>query len=195
MTPKRMHTILLCILGLLIAVTIGGLYFANQRLTSIANETARLSAEIEVSNKQIDTYTLTKIKVDSLDYVGELAGKVLPEDKEQSVVVAELSQFALRANLTVAGIEFADPASSSSGDKKKSTIPKGVEVIPIVVKFNNARYEDLLEFLRTVENNRRKMQINNINLQPDEDDRTILSEVSVAINLYAKKPADSEKKQ
>lgn len=194
MTPKKMRTMLLACLGLLIAATIAGLYFANRQLTGLAGETSRLAADIEVSKKQIDSYTLTKIKVDSLEYVGDLANKVLPEDKEQSAVVAELSQFALRSRLTLAGIEFADSVKSS-GDKKKSTVPKGVEVIPIVVKFNDARYENLLEFLRSVETNRRKMQVNNINLKPDAEDRAILSEVSVAINLYAKKPASEEKKQ
>lgn len=195
MTPKRMNIILIGLLAVLILGTLAGLYFANQKMTNLARETSKLSADIEVSKKRIDAYTLTKIKVESLDYVGDLADKVLPESQEQSVVVAELSQFALRSRLTVAGIEFVESPSSNSKSKKKSSAPKGVEVVPIIIKFNDARYDDLLEFLRTIEGNRRKMQVNNINLKPNEDNRSVLSEVSVALNLYVRKAVSQEKKQ
>lgn len=195
MSPKKMHTYLLGVLVVLVVITLAGLYFANLKLTNLATETSKLSADITVSEKQLDAYELTKFKVDSLDYVGELAERVVPESEEQSVVVAELSQFALRSRLTLAGIEFAEPAeTNNSKDKKKSAVPKGVTVVPIIVKFNDARYERLLDFLRTIEGNRRKMQVNNISLKPNEEDRAILSEVTVAMNLYVKK-APSEKKQ
>lgn len=195
MTPKQMHKLLIGVLVLLILATIGGLYIANHRLTNLTKQTSRLSAEIEVSKKQIDIYELTKFKVDSLGYVDELASKVLPQDEEQSVVVAELSQFARRASLQVSGIEFVEAPQKSDKDKKKSVVPKSVTAIPITVTFKAAKYEGLLEFLRSVEGNRRKMQVNNIGLKQNEDDGSLL-DVSVSMNLYAKKPAAAaEKKQ
>lgn len=195
MTPKRMNTILIGILVVLVLLTGAGIFFANKQLTNTANETAKLSADIEVSKKQIDTYGITKIKVDSLDYVGDLANKVLPESQEQSVVVAEISQFAQRSRLTLAGIEFVEKPSSRSSKSKKSTVPKGVVVTPIIVKFSGVKYEQLLEFLRTIESNQRKMQVTSINLEPNEEDRSILTEVSVAINLYVKKPDTAAEKK
>lgn len=193
MSPKRMNTALIGLLVFLMLGTIAGIYFANQRLTALAKETSKISADIEVTKEQIDSYTLTKIKIESLDYVGELAEKVLPESQEQSVVVAELSQFANRSRLTVSGIEFIEKTSSRGN--KKSVVPKGVEVVPIIIKFKDANYENLLEFLKTVEGNRRKMHVNNVNLKPKETDRSVLSEVTVTLNLYVKKAASPEKKQ
>ncbi len=190
MTPKKMNKTLKAILVVSIVAAMALLYFANQKLTSMAEQTARLKAESQVAEQQIQTYQKTKEKVESLDYVNELAGKVLPENEEQSVIVAELSQFALRSRLSVAQINFPE---SNTGSSRRSTtetniaVPKGVATIPITIQFaDDSRYENLLEFLRYVEENRRKMQVTNISLTPNSEDRSRLSEVTVSINLYSK---------
>jgi Tfp pilus assembly protein PilO len=181
-----------------LVVTIGvGLFFANKKLTAVAQTTSRLRAEIDLTQKQVDSFNLTKIKVESLGYANDLAGKVLPDDSEQSTVIAELSQFAKRANLAVAQISFADKDTVPTGSPgaKKTAIPKGVTVVPIAVKFKEgARYENLLQFLQYVENNQRRMQIVNIDLKPNDKDRAQLSSVTVVMNLYVK-ATQEEKKQ
>ncbi len=190
MTPKRTNIILKVTLGVLILVILGGLYFSNKKLTALATDTSRLKADIEISQKQITAYQATKAKVDSLDYVDELANKVLPQDKEQSAIVAELSQFALRARLSVAEINFPDKPQAKSSSKTKSATPKGVDVMPITIKFKeDSKYESILTFLRSVEDNRRKMQVTNISLKPDEEDRQKIKEVTVDINLYTRSQA------
>jgi hypothetical protein len=62
-------------------------------------------------------------------------------------------------------------------------------VVPIVVTFKDANYSSLLDFLRTIETTQRKAQVSSINLTPDTENRAVLSEVVVAINLYVKKQA------
>lgn len=202
MTPRRMNHVLKIAIVLLVVGVAGGIYFADKQLKSIASDTARLRAQVEIGNKQLSTYQATKQKVDSLSYVQELAGKVLPEEQEQSLTVAEISQFALRARLTVEDITFVDTTKTTttktkSTDKKaKSTIPKGVSVIPMSIKFQDgSRYDYLLEFLKSVEDNRRKMQVTNISLTPDADNRSLLKTVTVELNLYVRsKEKTTEKK-
>ena len=195
MTPKRVNLLLKGALVAIVLATIGGLYLADKKLDTVASQTARYKAEAEVAQKQYEAYKLTKVKVDSLDYVDDLAARVLPEDKEQSVIVAELSQFALRAKMSVSQINFPDKEASSAqpgAKNQKAQTPKGVQVIPINVQLKaGSKYENLLEFLRYVENNRRKMQIASIDLKPDTEDRSRLSEVTVILNLYAKQAEQS----
>lgn len=196
MTPRRMNTVLIAILALLVVGAGGFVFFANDSLTKTAQHTSRLMADIEVAEKQIKTYSATKQRVESLGYVNELAAKVLPDSEEQSVVVTELSTFAQREELVVSGIEFVDsPVAKKSSDKsKKDGTPKDVEVVSVVMKLKEVPYNRLLKFLDSVEGNQRKMQITNLSLKPDEDDREVLTEVSVALNLYVKKAAAEEKK-
>lgn len=202
MTPRRMnHVLKITILVFVIGVA-AGIYFADKQLKSIATDTARLRAQVEIGDKQLTTYQATKQKVDSLSYVQELAGKVLPEQQEQSLTVAEISQFALRARLTVEDITFVDTTKTNttktkSTDKKaKSTIPKGVSVIPMSIKFQDgSRYDYLLEFLKSVEDNRRKMQVTNISLTPDADNRALLKSVTVELNLYVRSQEKTTEKK
>jgi len=201
MTPRKMNFALKIFLLILILLTFAGLYFANNKLTAIATETSKLKAKVDLGNSEIKTYEATKIKVDSLSYVEELANKVLPQEQEQSLTVAELSQFALRSRLSVAEITFADTTAKSSKtkNKTKTTLPKGVSIVPLTIKFQEGtKYENLLEFLKSVEQNRRKMQVSNISLTPNEKDRSLLDDVTVDLNLYTKeaaKTSSTEKKQ
>jgi Tfp pilus assembly protein PilO len=194
MTPKRVNVLLKASLIALVVITSAGLYLANQKLVNVANTTSRLHSEIELSQKQVEAYNLTKIKVESLGYVDELANKVLPASSEQSVVVAELSQFAARSKLSVAQISFPD----STGPKPQSSagIPKGVTSVPISIQFKDGtKYENILEFLRYVEKNQRKMQVVDIDLKPNDEDRSQLSSVTIVLNLYVKSVSAAEKKQ
>jgi len=201
MSPRRMNQFLKIAILLMVLVIAGGIYLADKQLKSVAEDTARLRAQVEIGEKKLGTYQSTKEKVDSLNYVQELAAKVLPEEQEQSLTVAEISQFALRARLAVEDITFVEAGKtvtkkSKTDDKKtKSTIPKGVTVTPISVKFQDgSRYDYLLEFLKSVEENRRKMQITNISLTPDEDNRALLKTVTVELNLYVREQEKTEKK-
>jgi Tfp pilus assembly protein PilO len=185
MTPSRLNLILKIGLGVAILIAGGVIYLADQQLARVAQETSRLKAETEIQHKQLSIYEKTKSKVESLSYVDDLADKVLPSTPDQSVVVAELSQFAVRSNLSVAQISFTElPATT----KKPVKAPGGVTITPLTVQLKaGARYDDLLKFLNQIEQNRRKMQVSDISLSPDAKDRSKLSQVTVVLNLYSKK--------
>jgi Tfp pilus assembly protein PilO len=187
MTPSKLNLLLKVGLGLTIVCAGLGLYMADSRLAHVAKETSRLKAEVEVQQKQLTIYEATRTKIEDLSYVDDLADKVLPSTQDQSLVVAEVSQFAVRSNLSVAQISFTEQPSTA---KKPASAPGGVTVTPLTVQLKaGARYDDLLNFLKQVEQNRRKMQVSDINLSPDAKDRTKLSQVTVVLNLYSKKAA------
>lgn len=196
-TPKQMNQILKIALGFLIVASVAGLYFANGKLTSVASETSKLKADTVIAQKQLATYQKTKTQVDSLSYVNELANKVLPTDTNQSAIVAEISEFALRSNLTLSKITFTDAKTAVTPSATKSTlaVPKGVVIIPLTIQIKaGAKYTNLLAFLKTVEGNQRKSQVTNISLVPDSKDRSVLSQVTIQMNLYAQQPVAGSKK-
>lgn len=192
MNPKQTHRILVVSLVLIILMSIAGLYFANKRLTSLANNTAKLNAKAEIDKEKLQAYRQTKLKVESLSYVDQLADKVLPADAEQSTVVAEISQFAARSGVAVDSVNFESnlksaPVAANKGSKK-AAIPAGVTTIPISIKLSNGvEYSNLLNFLQSIENNRRKSQITSIELSPDLANRSRLNQVRIVLNVYARK--------
>lgn len=191
-TPKQMNKALIGTIIVLLLTAALGLYAANQRLTAVATETTKLATEIEVNKKQIEIYDLTKFKLESLESINKTLGEVLPEEEEQSLIVAEISGFARRSRptLSVAGIEFKEPLNRT--DSKKSSVPKTVKVIPIIVTFKGVQYEGIVDFLKEVEDNRRTMQVYNIGLQQNEDNKEAI-DVTISMNLYAKNQTSGAK--
>lgn len=196
MTPRLMNKILKGLMIVVALLLLACLYFGDKRVAGVAMETSRLKAVVEVNQQQIKIYDQTKKKVATLGYVNELANKVLPPDKEQSAIVAEISEFAKRSNLSVSQITFSEVAKTTGAAPAAKTnlvIPKGVQVIPVSIQMQSgATYNDVLDFLKTVENNQRKMQLTSINLKPNLDDRQILDQVNISMNLYAK-PSSTNK--
>ncbi len=201
MSPKKMNRTLKIILLVIIILIVAGLFFADKKLQHVSKQTVELKAQIEADSKKLAIYELTKIKVDELGYIKNLAAQILPQNEEQSVVVAELAAFAKRSNLQTGSITFAEgtqaaaPTNSKNKDKAKvSTVPKGVELVPVVFTVSeSASYEDVLGFLKYIEQNRRKMQITQISLTPNSDDANKLDDVSVSLNLFVKS-TEAEKK-
>lgn len=201
MSPKKMNRILKIFLSVIIFLVVVGLFFADKKLQQVSKQTVVLKAQIEADNKKLDIYELTKIKVAELGYIKDLAAQILPQSEEQSVVVAELAEFAKRSNLQTGSITFAEEVKAaaptdSKKKTKKSTVPKGVEVVPVVFTVSeSAPYEDVLDFLKYIEQNRRKMQVTQISLTPNGDDANKLEDVSVSLNLFVKSAKTTEKKQ
>lgn len=192
MTPRKMNKALKISLALLAVLVAVGIYFADKQLQSVAGGISRLRAEIEITNQNVDNYELTKTKIDELSYVKELADEILPQTEEQSIIVAELSEFAKRSNLTTGSIEFTDESSSSAGSSASKTkkAPAGVEVVSVVFSVSEeASYQDVLEFLRYIEGNRRKMQVTRVSLTPGSDGQKI-ADLTISLNLFVKKKAD-----
>jgi len=200
MSPKNMNLALKISLVAIAVIILSGVFLADSKLSNLAVNTSKLKAEIEVTNKKLENYELTKVKIDELSYVKDLAAKILPQSEDQSVVVAELSDFAKRSNLTTGSISFVvddtlvskDPAAAAAAAKTKA--PDGVKIVP--VKFTvsgSASYEDVLSFLKYIEQNRRKMQVTEISLTPDSENKGSLKEISISLNLFVKSP-EKEKK-
>lgn len=202
MTPKKMNNLLWATLGLLIVAALAGLYFMNQIVTDMAQSTARLRAEAEINQKKLAIYTASQQRAESLEYVNNLAEQILPGDHDQSATIAEISQFALRSNLQVADITFDIPNPEDAKKTKKQKdeaskgLPRGVEIIPVTLTLQEgARYDNILEFLKTLENNRRKMQVVNVSLTPSEENRAVFEQVIFRIHIYARQDAKSEDKK
>lgn len=200
MSPKKMNLVLKISLVAIAVIILSGVFLADSKLSDLAINTSKLKAEIEVTNKKLDNYELTKVKIDELSYVKDLAAKILPQSEDQSVVVAELSDFAKRSNLTTGSISFVvddtlvskDPAAAAAAAKTKP--PDGVKIVPVEFTVSgSASYEDVLSFLKYIEQNRRKMQVTEISLTPDSEKNGSLKEISISLNLFVKSP-EKEKK-
>ena len=199
MNAKTMNKLLKITLVGLFVVVLLGLFFADKKLTDAANSTTQLKAQAEIDSKRLENYELTKIKIEELGYVKDIAKQILPDSENQSVIVAELAEFGRRSNLQTGSITFAEAAKTTSKDPKDKAankVPEGVAVVPVVFTVSEtAQYQDLLNFLKYIEQNRRKMQITQISLTPNLDNGEELQDISVSLNLFVKKAPEEKKEE
>lgn len=192
MTPKKLNITLWGILGLILVAIVAGLYFADTALASLAKDTALIRADTEIARSQITTYTKNKTLAEDLSYVEVLADEVLPVAQDQSVVVSEVFHFASKSGVVISGLTF-DEVPVVKGKKskeqleKEKLLPKGVVVVPVTVNLaNGTPYLGVETFLQNLEENRRKMQIIGLVVQPTEENLAVFSSVELKINLYTK---------
>jgi len=193
MTPIKANKLLKALLVAAIVASAALLYLGFQLLNSTAQKTATLKAQVQVSQQQAKIYAKNKEHVDSLGYVNELAKEVLPADQDQSAIVAEISEFAARSQLGISAITFDSAAQGASvkdakGAPATKSLPGGVSLVPITVELKkDSSYSNVLAYLKTLEANRRKMQVTSIAITPSETDKNLLQSVVIKLNLYAKK--------
>lgn len=192
MTPRKLNIILWSILGLMLVGIAGGLYFSDTLLAGLAKDTALMKADTEIARSKVATYTKNKTLTEQLSYIEAMADEVLPVAQDQSVVVSEIFHFAAASGVGISGLTF-DEVPVVKGKKskeqleKEKLLPKGVAVVPISVNLTEGTpYSGVENFLRKLEENRRKMQITGLTMQPSEESLSVFSSVELKINLYTK---------
>lgn len=200
MTPKKLNIILWSVLALLIVGVGGGLYFADGMLSSIAGDTTALKTQTAIDKKRIVVYGKNKTTYESQADTERLVKVMLPESLDQATVVAELAAFARLSGVSTANLAFQeDPTATATTGKGKKTpqqlakeklIPKGTAATPVTFDIaKGARYENVINFLKILEKNQRKMLVTTINMTPDALDGNYLESVSMTLYLYTKAKA------
>jgi hypothetical protein len=211
MTSKRLHLILSACIGILFVGLLAGAYGINSLLTSEATKLTNLKAKsIALSEQHV---SLKKAQKDVKKYADlkKITQAVVPEDKNQAAAVREIVNIAAANGVSLAAINF--PAStlgasptgstttttstpSASANSKASALSqlKPVKNIPgvynllITVQSDSNRpvqYSKFINFLSALERNRRTAQVETISLEPNKDNRNLLS-FTLTLNEYIK---------
>ncbi len=194
--PKKAFFIMLAVLAVTIIGGGGGFYLTDQALQKKSSEISQLRADQALIDQQITIYEDAKKKIEELAFIEDLANQVLPQDKEQGEVIAEIRTFAEQAGMPIASITFSG-ATTSTGAAGLATSQTdavegltGVRVLPAELSFttseNAPSYNQVIGFLQKIETNRRKMQITDITLSPNPLNPNLISSISISVNIYLK---------
>jgi Tfp pilus assembly protein PilO len=187
MKSKRMFFVIVAVL--LLSIFGGGViyYFADQYLSKKAQDISQLKAELDVIQLKIDGAIQAEKDLEELNFIKEIANQVLPPEKIQSNIVGDLVKFGEDTGVTVRGISFTPTSSTGEQLNLSQTKPldgvPGVNALPMTLSVNG-RYEEILNFLRKLETNRRKMQVDNLMLTPQPDGGDITA--TLIINVYVR---------
>jgi hypothetical protein len=195
MTPKKAN-LLLSIMLIITIIIIGIAIYGGKR--ALANSSQKVvNAKLEVIKAEKKENTYLKNRQIYLDNE-KLAGKInalIPNEKEQAIVVESIYSFANEAGLPINSITF--PGSNldpSAKTKTKIDISQATPVkdlqnvfeIPIEITIkggskNSIATDNLLRFIESIESSPRNMRITDISYDVES------SEVKISLSLFVKK--------
>ncbi len=185
LTPKTSFFGLLGALALVSIAVIFTLYWSKSQLDNRSQTIDEKRTQVQ----ELDTKTEAAIQLrEELEENAELVQvteDILPDSKSQENIVGELIDLAAGRGLQLATISFAGAQSSS--DPETSQTEK-VDGLPGVFSLRlstaiETDYENVLQFLEDLENNKRQFEIQSLSISPNDGDQF---SVSLAIVTYIK---------
>lgn len=186
LTSQNAFYLLLAVLIISIVAVIFMLKWANGQLEAKSNAIAEKREQSAMLERQTEQARLYKTELEELGDLTEVVDTILPESKSQENVVGELVDIAAKRGLKLENIAFAGSADEknpeTSQTEKVKELP-GVFALKVETQIVT-NYENVLQFLEDLENNRRQFEVTSLAIEPKEDGVNFTA--SLSISTYIK---------
>ncbi len=169
MNAKRFFYLLIAANIVMVGLIGGALYYGDILLAKQSHKIAEAKAEDELIEQKKRVKTQLEKKIKEIGELKALAIKFLPDTKNQEELIAEFYKIAKSYNIDITGLTFNDSGSSITSTSQTTPLKdaKGVSVFPFKTSNFTTNFTTLISFMQSLENNRRKIQITTIDLQPN----------------------------
>jgi Tfp pilus assembly protein PilO len=186
MTAKKFYIALIGLIALSFIAVAGSYSWGSGQLESEALAVSDLKADYDVTQEAILKLQKAQTDTEEVDSVVEILDRLLPEQKEQDKLIADIIYTATAE----AGIPFSkvDTFSFQGGTEPNSlsgTTPSkegaGVYEYPFSISISSISYDTLLKLLQEIETNGRIIQVSTVSISPETEN----SDVSVNLTMKA----------
>jgi Tfp pilus assembly protein PilO len=187
LNAKRLFMVLVGLNVIMVGATLLVFTLASSAAQHKSQKIAELKADNQSNEQVLNNYKVLQNTLNSNKDLEATIQRVLPSDKDQSTALALIDQFSRNTGVPVSQISF-NPGTAKQGGQtltSPSTI-KGVSVISVTLECTSTRYENLLNFLKTVETTQRRMQVTSVNITPNTTNPDILDQTNLTIDIYVK---------
>lgn len=170
---------------------IGAFYWGSQQLESKASLLSSLQTDNDVAQEKLIALDGAKKSTELKDEAEKLLSMLLPREKEQEKLVADVIYTAVAEakipveNIGALNFSGGGEASDLSGTVQSKDVP-GVYAYPFTVSVEDISYETLLILLKEIENNGRLVQIENLEIAPDKNLPGQISTVNLSLKAFLK---------
>jgi hypothetical protein len=196
MTAIQLRMILI---GTIIAIfVLGGLgfYFVQAQLNTFAVDVSHANEDASTSNNDIAVLQSLQKKLESSQDNVARTKKIVADSKSytyQDQIISDLNAYAARAGITIASYTFnagGPGGTSAAASAGASTATAGQTIIPglksttVSVNLKSpTKYDNLLNFVHSIEQNLTKMQIAGISLTKGQNSSEV-STNALSIEVY-----------
>lgn len=200
---ERLFIIAIALLALLL---LANFIFVTRLITAQSRQTDHVKIEAEVSTNDIKTIESASKKIAKDPDAVKRAESVVAESQlyqYQDQIINDLQGYAGRSGIQITGYSFSATDSAAAGPaapapaagaggaaaatSPKLAAPAGVSSTNVSVTLGQkVGYVNFLNFLKLIENNVTRMQITNVSLTPDIENRATLSSPTLSIMVYTR---------
>jgi len=185
------------------------LFEADKLLVKRSENVVALKLDNKKLEEQQSAYQSAKANVEKYKYLKDIIASALPQDKDQARTVREIFVLAEQAGIKIKSVQFPSSTLGNTTTTPTQTTPsaavttpitqakpveglKGVYAIETVItpyadgKNFKVSYDQLIEFLKKLESNRRAMQVSNIQLNPLGQSATDSISFTITLNIFIK---------
>jgi hypothetical protein len=204
MSAKKAFYAMLGSIVVLVLLCIGGTYIAYKKLLAQGNTLLEYKLQGAVLGKQSDSLAQAKRDIAEYEELESIAKTVVPQEKDQAKTTLEIISLAQESGIKISNIAFPESllgeAAKKTGKAASKTVDsnttqlteisglKGVYTMEIRVESDRGdpvQYQQVLDYLRRLEKNRRTAQVRNISITPSTTDRNLVS-FTLVLNSYVK---------
>lgn len=190
MTPKKVFLAMLAALTIVVAIGGGVFYMIDGQLAAKAEEINTLKADVDILDQKIQFSQGAAQELEKYRDIESLLNDVLPPEKIQNDIVAEILDISGRNNASVNNISFPSTDTGAPDFSKSQTLPvdgvPGVLAVEIRLELE-ANFTNTLSLLDDFEKNQRKIQVASVNITPilnEDGSPTGNFSLNISINAY-----------
>ncbi len=210
MSAKKAYFAMLGLICLLTVLTVAGLVGGNTMLKKKSAELVELKLQDRLIEEQQTALVQANKDIEKYQELEAISRAIVPQDKDQARTVREIISLAEQSKIKINSISFPQsnlgaaqssaPATSTNGGtgtSKTQTSPitqatpvegiKGLYQLAITIEVNQVAptYNQLIDFLRRLEQNRRTAQVTSIAINPEGENRNFVK-FQIVMNVFIK---------
>lgn len=193
LTPTSLRLILS--LSLFVITGIGGAAFTfiSENLMNVAVEVSHKVIDANASQDNLQTLKTIQTQLEQKKDVVERARSIVADSQSyqyQDQIITDLSDYAKRSNIEITNMDFSATtqtgAAATTPSALKVPVPSGVKSTSVSITLKNpVNYNNLLQFIYSIEQNLTKMQVSKIGLSKDATGGGITSDL-LSIEVYVR---------
>jgi hypothetical protein len=163
-------SLLLFVITLIAAVALS---LANTWLQEYATDVSHATIDANASQDNIQTLQKIQQELTNDKDIIERASSIVADSQSyqyQDQIITDLNNYAERAGIAITNIDFigSTPVAGATPTPAPSVAPSGVKSTSVSVTLKNpVNYDNLLQFIKSIEQNLTKMQVSKIGLAKD----------------------------
>ena len=181
MTARKLRALLISVIVIAVAGAVVGFYFAHNLLQEYAKTVSQSVANSTASGGGIQSLEKLQEELAAKQEVIVKSSSLIALTQDyQNQAIKDIDTYAAAIGIGISNYGFTAPAGATTGGAATSGS------IVTVTLANPIVYSQLLTFMKAIEGNLPKMQINSINLTRIEGDNTSVRADQLVVQVYTR---------